>query len=469
MFVMNPVTYDSRVLREAATLADAGHEVTVMGTTPEPGGTLEAERVDGFTVIRVPRPIGWLDAWRRTIVSPWSLRRRSVGRITSGVREGRVGEVARGAGAALASLVVSGIRRAWLAVAGRAAASTADAAAWPPETLTFLADWRFGILGWARAAAAEAPAADIHHGHDLTGLPAAIAAAEGTGARIVYDSHEIFLESGRYATRARWLRWVFGRVERRWSRRSDALITVNHAYADVLRRRLRPRRTVVVHNCPPRWRRPDGAPDRLREAAGIPAGDPVVLYHGVFTTGRGLEELAAACEAIAGREADRQVHLAYLGYGGQRPTLERLAEEPSGAGHLHVLDAVPPSALLDWIATANVDAIPLQRTSLNHWLCTPNKLFESIAAGVPVVVSDFPEMRRIVLDEGAGPLGAVCDPAEPASIAAAIRSILDLPPGALATLRDRCRAAADARWNWETESQALLALYAELSSGLSQG
>src|SRR5436309_183506 len=350
MFVMNPVTYDSRVLREAATLADAGHEVTVMGTTPEPGGTLEAERVDGFTVIRVPRPIGWLAAWRRTIVSPWSLRRRSVGRITSGVREGRVGEVARGAGAALASLVVSGIRRAWLAVAGRAAASTADAAAWPPETLTFLADWRFGILGWARAAA-----------------------------------------------------------------------------------------------------------------------DPVVLYHGVFTTGRGLEELAAACEAIAGPEADRQVHLAYLGYGGQRPTLERLAEEPSGAGHLHVLDAVPPSALLDWIATANVDAIPLQRTSLNHWLCTPNKLFESIAAGVPVVISDFPEMPRIVLDEGAGPLGAVCDPAEPASIAAAIRSILDLPPDALATLRDRCRAAADARWNWETESQALLALYAELSSGLSQG
>ena len=130
---------------------------------------------------------------------------------------------------------------------------------------------------------------------------------------------------------------------------------------------------------------------------------------------------------------------------------------------MHVLPAVPPGDLLDWVADADVDAIPLQRSSLNHWLCTPNKLWESLAAGIPVVVSDFPIMRRIVIEDPAGPLGAVCDPSDPASIAAAIASILDLPPAELEALRERCHRTARERWNWEEESKPLVELYAAMA------
>ncbi len=62
-----------------------------------------------------------------------------------------------------------------------------------------------------------------------------------------------------------------------------------------------------------------------------------------------------------------------------------------------------PDELLGWVAGADVDAMALQHSSLNHWLCTPNKLWESLAAGVPVVVSDFPVMRKIVLSGPSGP------------------------------------------------------------------
>jgi glycosyltransferase involved in cell wall biosynthesis len=79
-----------------------------------------------------------------------------------------------------------------------------------------------------------------------------------------------------------------------------------------------------------------------------------------------------------------------------------------------------------------------------------------------VVVSDLPELRRVVLEDPKQPLGATCDPTSPASIAAAIRAIVDLPPDERAALRRRCLDAAYRRWNWETEGEGLLALYRRL-------
>jgi glycosyltransferase involved in cell wall biosynthesis len=183
-----------------------------------------------------------------------------------------------------------------------------------------------------------------------------------------------------------------------------------------------------------------------------------VLYHGAFVRHRGLEELAEAMLAPGLERA----HLVFLGFGRERDVVDRLARDARFDGRVHVVDAVPPSALLDMIVGADVDAVPLQKSSMNHWLCTPNKLWESLTAGVPVVVSDFPAMRRIVLDDPDGPLGEVCEPADPGSIGAAIRAILSLDPEERAALRERCHQSALTRWNWETESVGLLALYQEL-------
>jgi glycosyltransferase involved in cell wall biosynthesis len=213
-----------------------------------------------------------------------------------------------------------------------------------------------------------------------------------------------------------------------------------------------------VHNCPERWSPPEERPARLRNAAGVPPGAPIVLYHGAFNPNRGMEQLAEAMLA-AGLET---AHLVYLGYGGRRSVVDMLVADPRFGGRLHVVDAVPPGELLEMVAGADVDAIPLQHSTLNHWLSSPNKLFESLAAGVPVVVSDFPVMRGIVMDDPDGPLGAVCEPSDPGSIASALRSILEQDRSAQQLLRERCRSAARDRWNWETESRRLLDLYADL-------
>jgi glycosyltransferase involved in cell wall biosynthesis len=464
MFVFNDCTTDARVLREAGSLVEAGHQVTIMARPRNVASTtVERERRDGFEIVRIPLPQGW-KRWYVLGRYPWRARGWIRFRYAYDARRGP-----RGWAEAVAVTPVALAWVGWMLVRAPfyvAFKRLRRGGAQPGgDTLDWLTRWRYSIVGWARAAAAAAPEADAYHGHDLSGLPGAVAAAArhgrtapGTRPALVYDSHEIYVESGRIAKLPGWARRWLGRQERAWVRRVDALVTVNQSLAEDLGRRYRPRRVVVVRNCPARWQAPEPRPDLLRTAAGIPAGHPVALYHGGFSAHRGMEELA---EAIL-QPGMEQVHAVFLGYGSERASLDRRAADPRYGGRLHVLDAVPPHELPPWVASADVGVMPIQRSTLNHYLSTPNKLFESLAAGVPVVVSDFPEMHRIVLSDPDAPLGATCDPADPADVARAIRSILDLPPDELADLRRRCLRAAHERYNWETEVARLTGLYRDL-------
>ena len=418
MFVYGDVTHDSRVLREAGSLAAEGHRVSILARPRD----LQAEAGDreareGFEIVRIPLPGGWRRPWR---VLGWPLR--SMAHLVDRLR-GRPGV---------------------------------------EQTLAWLVIWWFAIRGWGREAARLAEPADFYHAHDLTGLPAALAAQRRHGGHVVYDSHEIYLESGANVRLPAWLRDRLARMEQAWIRETVALVTVNEACGAELNRRYQvPGPTVIVHNCPPRWETPAEQDGRLREATGCPAGTPIALYHGSFSSYRGLDKLADALLAPGLERA----HAAYLGYGSQRGLLESLATDGRYDGRLHILEPVPPEDVVGWVSGADVEVMLLEPGTLNHVVSTPNKVFEALAAGVPVVTSDFPGLRAILIGDPDGPLGAVCDPADPAAIAAALRSILELDEDARADLRRRCLRAAHARWNWETESAKLVDLYASLEAG----
>jgi glycosyltransferase involved in cell wall biosynthesis len=457
VYVMNDLSHDARVIREARSLAAAGHQVTAVATTSngdQRSGTREAR--DGFDVIHVSVPRRW-PLWYVWLKHPWRIGRRAVKELLQVRRRPARLTQAVGLGAlAMVSIPWMAIRAGWDTVSRFALRRPAG-----PGPLDYLLRWRVFYLGWARAAVAVAPAADIHHASDMDTLPAAIAAARRDGGRVVYDSHEIYLESGIHARQPRWLRWVMARWERSMAAGIVALVTINQVCAVELGRRLRPPRTVVVHNCPPRWTPPAVAEDLIRKATGIPADAPIVLCHGGFRANRGLEETAAAMTEPGLERA----HLVFLGYGGS--VLEPIVAGFPDPGRIHLLPAVPPDDVLAWVAGADVDVMVLLPIELNHIVSTPNKLFESIAAGVPVVSSDFEARRSIIIGDPDGPLGAVCAPDDPVAIAAALRSILDLDAVARADLRRRCLVAAHERWNWETESSRLVELYASLEADAS--
>ena len=306
----------------------------------------------------------------------------------------------------------------------------------------------------AAALAASPGTADVIHAMGLMGLPVGIALRRHVGGKLVYDARDLYPDAANLARLPAPVRRLAGAVERRWTRLADRVVTVNDALADILHDRLGCERPLVVLNASPMG--PSGSPRsrRLHDRLRLPAETPIVLYQGGFSPGRGIPELIDAMAEVPG------AHLVLLGYGRLERDLRAQAARPDLAGRVSVLPAVPPGELLEWVASADVVAIPIQEDTLNHRLATPNKLFEALAAGVPVVASDLPGMAPIVRELDAGVL---VDPSRPASIAGGIRAVLESPPEAREVTRARIRAAAAGRYDWATQFDRLLAEYARLT------
>ncbi len=408
MVAYGDLTLDSRVQREARSLAEAGHEVTLYCLAA--GAETAAAVGPGVTmVVREPPPGGVIPG----TPSPFRDRRRR----------------------ALPQRVAA--RVGWLVAYARQ------------------------VRSWGRGVVSVAPAFDVWHLHDFTGL-IAVAPALGPDARIVYDVHDLFVETGSASQLPKFARRLLTWYERHLTARVELAVAVNAGLGEIFARRCRPRRMIVVHNCPPRHAPPasDPRPDLLRQAAQIDAEASVILYHGMLGAQRGLEML---CEAMLQPGLER-AHLALLGFGDLIDDLRARAADPRFAGRIHVLDAVPPTELLSWVASADVGAMALPNATINLYISTPNKLFECLAVGTPVVVSDFPAVRAIVGGDPDGPLGAVCDPSDVSDIARAIVSLLTQSDEARADLRRRCIKAAYERWNWEAEAGRLVAAYEELGA-----
>ena len=229
---------------------------------------------------------------------------------------------------------------------------------------------------------------------------------------------------------------------------------MNRPYAEVMATRWGLDLPLVVMNCAYRREPVDPPVRRFHERLGLDPAMAVVLYQGGLTAHRGIEQLFEAIDLVPGAV------LVLLGYGPLEVTYRARASDPTSGGRVHVLPAVPPTELLDWVAAADVVAMPIQPSTLNHRLTTPNKLFEALAVGVPVVASDLPGMAGVVRETGCGLL---VDPTDPASIAAAIREILEASPEARRGYRERGLAAAHATYNWESQADHLFDRYGDLS------
>lgn len=303
---------------------------------------------------------------------------------------------------------------------------------------------------WGRWAAASVQP-DAWHAHDLTAL-AALGRTKAFRRPVVYDSHELYLESGSSMRLPAPVRWALRRYERRLARNCATVITVNRGVADALRERygVDP---VVVLNCPSyeEVRRPGEMRDRLR------LGDrPILLYHGALSPGRGIGATIAALRALP-----PDVAFVVLGNGSLGPELLELQSDSDLTGRLVVHPAVPPRDLLRWVVDADVAVVLIEATELNFRLSTPNKLFEAMTSGVPVLASPLPVMSEII---NAEQIGWTVDPTDAAAVAARIGEMLG-QPNLLRKMGERARRAARDRYNWERQAEGLLATYERVLGG----
>lgn len=298
-----------------------------------------------------------------------------------------------------------------------------------------------------RQAACELPAR-VYHASDLYTLPALHTAARSHSGLLAYDARELYAHVAATAGRP-WIRLFWQAVERRYIRRAGAVFTVSPSIAQVLQETYHIAAPVVLYNAPPAQ---SLAPsDVLRERLGLSADTVIVLHQGQLRPHRGVARLTTAFRHVPGAV------LVFLGDGPLKPALQQSALHPALTGRVHFLDPVPPDALLPVTASADVGVTLLEDVCLNHRYALPNKLFEYLRAGVPVLGSDLPEVRRVVMGYD---VGCVVDPTDEAALAATLRHIVGHPQ-----LRVRWAHNAPAvfdTYGWEQSAARFVRAYQNL-------
>ena len=297
---------------------------------------------------------------------------------------------------------------------------------------------------------ALAEQADIYHFHDPELMPVGLW-LRLRGRRVVYDVHEDaprdILTKTYLAKPVRWLaaavveclEWIAGRT-------LSGIVAVTRRIAA----RFPTRKTVLVQNFP--------LHEELVEQSEVAYQDrdPIVAYTGGIAAIRGAREMLEAVDLLPeSMEA--------------RLTMAGLFSPPAFEAELRQMPGWSQVDFLGWRSREDVSrmlgrarvALVLFHPLANHVDAQPNKLFEYMAAGVPVVASDFPLWREIV--EGAG-CGLLADPMQPAAVAGAIRWLLEHPDEAEAMGR-RGQEAVRARFNWRREGEKLVAFYDRITAG----
>lgn len=270
-----------------------------------------------------------------------------------------------------------------------------------PKTLPFQV---FKYLEWLYRAYRLARKSDILHCNDLATLPvgALTRIFSRKKTRIVYDAHEFEINDA--ANEPWWKIRVKSIMERLLIHHTDLTITVSESIADEYVRMYDIKKPELVLNCPPLT--PIAKSNIFRSQLGIPEDSLIFLYQGGLAPGRGIESIMAAFSNLP----DNKRVVVFMGYG---PLESIIQETASNHPNIFYHPAVSPDVLLAYTASTDVGLCLIENLCLSYYYCLPNKLFEYLMAGLPVLVSNLQELRRFVQ---AHPVGRIVPDNDPATI-----------------------------------------------------
>jgi glycosyltransferase involved in cell wall biosynthesis len=498
MMVANDISNDARVLKEAVALARTGLRVTLLGVAPR-GGAESMEVLDGrIVMIRLAGAFPLRDhrnrrrARRRARRVPFMGYRHSAdpaarqiaiearfadlkaasGRAAADRRAGSVGVLRYRVGVAS-----RGLRKRALGLSQRAA-SVREAATEPhQEKVRSTWQWwdeRLANITWPVSWRRVVPEAydyekifaevidelspDVLHAHDmhLIGVAARAAgraALRGRKVQVVYDAHEYVAGLSRYGGRTGRFIAAWAQHEREYIGAADRVITVSPAIARALQtdHRLK-REPTVIMNTPSQFDDSAGIVD-LRTRSGLAADVPLMVYSGGITQARGVETAIQALLELPG------VHLAVVCVPsiGIKPVqdLRELAASLQVEDRVHYLNPVGPQDVVPFLRTADVGLIPILRYP-SHEMALPNKVFEYLFAGLPVVTSNMQSLTEFMNETG---VGEVFEVENPADLAAKVTRVLQNP----APYRERAaNPQLQLEMSWEGQAAHLRELYGDL-------
>lgn len=286
---------------------------------------------------------------------------------------------------------------------------------------------------------------DVIVATDLPQLMGAVMAKRATGAALAYDSHEFYSDISSLSPQER--RFLRTR-ERKLLPKVDVAITVNPFITDLFKA-VYGKTFVTIQNATttPKGFKPGVKGTLFHKHLKLPKETKILLYQGWMPRHvRGLEELI---EAFAFVKTD--VQLVMMGYG-DFDAFGEVARAAGASDRVHFVNAVAQDDLIWWSASADVGVIPYKAIDKLHELCSPNKLYEFIAARLPILANDLPFLRQVVHGEG---FGLTRDLGTPESIAKAIDEIFDPTADHLQKAKSNMMEKGE-RWEWSAESKLFM-------------
>ena len=293
---------------------------------------------------------------------------------------------------------------------------------------TAMARLRQRFTAAARDVASGLTGIDAVHAHDLETLALGAELADRWDVPLVYDSHELWTDRVRHGRPTPLLRRTERSRERQLGARAAAVITVGEEIADWMREVHGWDHVHVVRNSFPQL--------DLPPLTGPPTG---LLYAGRIAARRELDVIAAAAP-------DLPLPVVVMGPGddGLRARLRLVP-------NLRVRQAVPVEEVVEVLRELGVALITAGDGPLSYRWSLPNKLFQAVQAGVPVVATDLPAQSRVIAEHG---IGTVYPPGEPDALRGAVeRLVAD---------HVRFRAgvvAAGETLSWAVDAEVLLRVY----------
>lgn len=286
--------------------------------------------------------------------------------------------------------------------------------------------------------------ADVYHFHDPELLPVGWLLKKG-GSKVIYDAHE---DLSRDVLSKEWIPGILrkivavgaGSVELKIASWLDYVVAATPSICEKFRKKGIP--CVDILNLPLVSEFVDD-----REVHSRGNREKAVCYVGDITVVRGIRELVqavmrAGCRLLlAGRVSS--------------PSLTEVIEVGEKAGVVEYLGFVEREALVDKVFRRAMAGAVLFHPVPNHVESIPNKIFEYMAAGLPVIASSFPLWKQLIEGEGCG----ICvDPLDVEQVAEAIRWLVNNPETAR-EMGERGKKAVIEKYRWDTQAKKLVELY----------
>ena len=265
------------------------------------------------------------------------------------------------------------------------------------------------------------------------------------GIEMIYDSHEYFTETPELVGRPRVQR-IWKSIEGHVVPKLKEMITVCDSIAELFEQKYGVK-CHVVRNIPPRAALP---PSGDKKALGLPEDRHLLVLQGSgINIQRGAEELVEALQYLD------DCYLMVIGGGDVLPLLKQRVTELQIEDRVRFLPRMPYREMMAYTQLAELGFVLDKDTNLNYRFCLPNKLFDFIQAGVPMVASNLVEVGKIIRKYD---IGLFIPDHNPQSIAATIRKGLVDEAQRAIWQQGLVRAAEDLCW--EKEQQVLMGIYA---------